>query len=103
MVQNKTPGAAVAGGPGADQNEQNERTAAASVGQTPMLDTALALLEKGLHIFPLGAVGEDPPAHFVAERFGGALEKARPQWPKQPRVAWKPFQTVAPSEETVRA
>lgn len=67
-----------------------------------MLDTALELLEKGLHIFPLGGVGESPPDYFVRERFSGDVEKAREQWPKQPRFSWKPFQSAPPSEAQVR-
>src|SRR3989442_14036627 len=108
MDNTNQPGAAVAGGPGSDQNGHFQDSEGARVGQTsappaPMLERALELLEKGLHIFPLGAYGEDPPEYFVKERFNGDLEKARPQWPKQPRIGWKPFQMAAPTEQTVRA
>lgn len=74
-----------------------------STESTDFLTQALALLEKGLHVFPLGAVGETPPDYFVKERFGGDVEKARPQWPKSPRLSWKSFQSTAPTEGTVRS
>lgn len=68
-----------------------------------LLGQALALLEKGLHVFPLGGHGETPPAYFVKERFDGDVAKATAAWPKQPRLAWKPFQYAPPTEETVRS
>lgn len=66
------------------------------------LDKALALLERGFSVFPLGSFAEDPPAYFIKNRFGGDIEKARAQWTKQPRTSWKALQTAQPTEEEVR-
>src|SRR5258708_27357895 len=103
MTPNETPGRAEGHAPGLGQGDKIQHSGDASVGQsTSMLDIALTLLDKGLHVFPLGGVSEDPPDYFVKERFGGDVEKARSQWPKQPRIGWKTFQTAPPTEETVR-
>jgi uncharacterized protein DUF3987/bifunctional DNA primase/polymerase-like protein/primase-like protein len=70
--------------------------------EASLLDVALALLEKGFHIFPLGSYGEPAPEYFVRDRYDGDQAKADAQWPKTPRVAWKVYQTAPPSEATVR-
>jgi hypothetical protein len=67
-----------------------------------MLNIALELLEKGLHVFPLGTHGEIPPDHFIKERFNGDVEEAKKHWPKKPRVGWRSCQTSVPTEESVR-
>jgi hypothetical protein len=74
---------------------------AASAAPASMLDQALWLLEKGLHVFPLGAYGESPPGHFVLGRYKGDVEKAKAHWPKHPLVFWRAFQRAAPSEALV--
>ena len=68
-----------------------------------LMERALELLDKGLHIFPLGAYGEAPPVWIIKDRFEGDIAEATAEWPKQPRVAWKPYQTEAPTESMVRA
>ena len=68
-----------------------------------MLERALELLDKGLHIFPLGSYGESAPVWIIKDRFSGDIEKANAEWPKQPRVAWKQYQHEAPTESMVRA
>lgn len=57
------------------------------------------LVEQGLTVFPLGAVGEYPP-HWAIERAGG-VEKAKQSWPKQPRGSWKKWQTAKPSDAQI--
>lgn len=68
--------------------------------QNVMLDAALDLLERGMHVIPLGDP-QSPPPQSLVDRFDGDVEKARAQWPKTPRIAWKQYQTKAPTEDEV--
>ena len=63
-----------------------------------MLDIALELSEQGLHVIPLGDPYSRPPARLIKE-YGE--EEAKERWPKTPRVAWKEFQTQAPSDDEI--
>lgn len=70
---------------------------------TTLKDQALALLEAGFHVFPLGGYGETPHENFIKDYCAGDIEVAKKQWPKHPRVSWKAFQTVAPTREWVES
>ena len=67
-----------------------------------LLDAALALLEQGFRPIPLGAYQETPPPYFI-KRNNDDVELATEKWPKTPRIKWKTFQSVEPTEEQVTA
>lgn len=69
---------------------------------SPFLEHALSLLERGISVFPLGGYGETPPQFFIDDNKGD-VAAATKAWPKRPRIAWKPFQTALPTEDTVRS
>src|SRR5882672_10015131 len=72
---------ALASGEAAPQEEVPPSAAETTSPNTgSLLEKALALLEKGLHVFPLGGYGEAPPQFFIDDQQGDAAAASK-AWP----------------------